>query len=132
MRSPGCTLRIKDPLIKGNSLFPIPFTIIRNYCKYWLRIRSIFFFSCTSLASLSVALGTEIPALQVKSPFLSVERDNRQSPVDKGHPRAQSRDDGGLPQPLWGEKNTEGREIVCLEQPVPAPGGLQNPQDKVM
>lgn len=77
-------------------------------------------------------MALEIPALQVKSQFLSVERDNRQSPMDKGHPRAQSRDDGGLPQPLWGEKNTEGREIVCLEQPVPAPGGLQNPQDKVM
>lgn len=39
MCSLGGTLRIKDPLIKGNSLSPIPFAIACNYCKYWFGIR---------------------------------------------------------------------------------------------
>lgn len=107
MHSLGCTLRIKDPLIKGNSLFPIPFTIICNYCKYWLRIRSIFLFSSVSLASISMALGTELLGLQVKSQFLLGKRDSRQNPVEKGHPRAQSRDDGRLPYSFSGERRME-------------------------
>lgn len=37
-----------------------------------------------------MVLGSEIPALQVKSQFLLVERDSRQSPVDKRHPRARA------------------------------------------
>lgn len=40
----GCTLGIKNPLIKGNSLFPITFNIVCNYCKYWLRGREFSFF----------------------------------------------------------------------------------------
>lgn len=39
MGSLGCTLRIKDPLIKGNLLFSITFTSACNYCEYWLGIR---------------------------------------------------------------------------------------------
>lgn len=50
----------------------------------------------------------------MKSQFLSGERDSRQSPLDKGHLRAWSRDDGGLPHILSEEreKNAEGRRIV--------------------
>lgn len=44
MCSLGCTLRIKDPLIKANPLFPIPFITTCNYHKYWPGIGNSSFF----------------------------------------------------------------------------------------
>lgn len=50
--------RIKDPLIKGNSLSPIPFAIACNYCKYWFRIRE-FSFPPGNSSLTSVELGSK-------------------------------------------------------------------------
>lgn len=77
-----------------------------------------------------MALGSELPALQVKSQFISGERDSRQSPVDKGHPRARSRDDGRLPHSLSEERRMQkaeglfGTTCACsrwAEDPPPTP-----------
>lgn len=69
MCSLGCTLSIKDSLIKGNSLFPILFTIARNYWKYWLGIRECSFFPRASLPSPSVEAGSKISTLRVEASF---------------------------------------------------------------
>lgn len=130
MCSLGCTLSIKDSLIKGNSLFPILFTIARNYWKYWLGIRECSFFPRASLPSPSVEVGSKISTLRVEASFFQWKKAEGEA-LRTRETRPLSRGDGrfwcSLPKEQW-IQDRRGKQGSCSAQPMPTLCGQQNPR----